>query len=104
VTLLSPVSDFIAAYFVVDDKTRKQANDLQEKNGQQDRKLCLLQKKIQSLREANKAQIQETPEPREENSHQAEEVSRLMCENASLTEENNEQKQEIGVLGGASKF
>jgi hypothetical protein len=58
-SLLSQVPTFISAHSVVDGEVRKWVSDLEEKNGQQDREHCLLQKEAVELREANKAQKEE---------------------------------------------
>jgi hypothetical protein len=46
----------MSAHSVVDDEARKRVSDLEEKNRQQNRKHCLLQKEAIDLRETNKAQ------------------------------------------------
>jgi hypothetical protein len=43
----------------VDGQARKRVNALEEKNGQQTRKYCLLQKDAIELQEVNKAQSEE---------------------------------------------
>jgi uncharacterized coiled-coil protein SlyX len=84
VGLHSQVTDFISAHSVADSETRKRISDLEAKNRQQDRKLCLLQKEVVDLREANKAQKQDIAEIGEGRSHEAAELSCLEGENASL--------------------
>jgi hypothetical protein len=97
--LLSQVTDLISAHSVADFEARKRISDLEAKNRQQDRKLCLLQKEVIDLREARKAQMQDIAEIREGRSREAAELSRLGRENVSLTQAGKVQKQEISALG-----
>jgi hypothetical protein len=73
-------------------------SDLEAKNRQQDRKLCLLQKEVVDLREANEMQLQDIAEIREERFREAAELSRLAGELASFPQANRVQKQELGTL------
>jgi lysozyme family protein len=95
--LLSQVTDFIAAHSVVDYEARKWVSDLKEKSQQQDRKLCLPQREIVDLRDANNRQLQDIAEIQEGRSREVTELSRLGCENASLTQASRVQKQELGA-------
>jgi predicted RNase H-like nuclease (RuvC/YqgF family) len=99
--LLSQVTDFISAHSVADSEAWKRISDLEAKNRQQDRELCLLQKEVVDLRGA---QMQNIAEIREGRSREAAESSRLAelshlaGENASLGCAQEKSDKEIGEL------
>jgi hypothetical protein len=90
--LHSQVTDFISAHSVADSEARKRIGDLEVNN----RKLCLLQKEIIDLREANKAQMQDIAEIQKGRSHETAELSRLGEENASLRCAQTKSDKEMG--------
>jgi hypothetical protein len=128
-SLFSQVSDFISAHSVVDSEAPKGATDIIEENLQIKEALCplqevllgvqnanlhlargneslqrslwLLHKEVVDLRAANKVQMEDIAEIREERSREAAELSRLGGKIASLAQASRFQKQEIVALGCA---
>jgi hypothetical protein len=79
----------------VDSEARTRISDLEAKNRQHDREICLLQKEVVDLRGA---QMQDIAEIREGRSLEAAELSRLAGENASLGCAQEKLDKEIGEL------